>query len=790
MHLLNSAERDPDTALLAINSIQKALSASDPYLRALALKTMSSLRVPVIAQIVSLGIKRGAGDMSPMVRRAAALAIPKCWRLDPSTSPQLEEYLGTMLGDRQYYVAGAAVLAMSECWPDRIDLLHKHYRSLVRKLVDMDEWAQLATLRLLTYYARKCFPRRTKRVKKMKASNPDEQIKDFYEDDVKSNTAGQSAVGAEDEKDLEETEITDLDLTLLLKSAQPLLHSRSSAVVVAVVRLYLALTGPTPQKSDSRASNATEDTVPEPSTYLLSAIGPLISLLRAPPSIAHQILLNVLQVASLMPQYFVQYTRKFLIHKSDSPAVAALKLEMLTLLFPHSTPHGQSLILSEIEHCCHAADDAPQTQQVRQSDPKQELSITAVQSIGPCAQSSAPDQPPAQRCLSLLLDLISSSSTRSLEDSSSNHNLTAEALTVLRLLIQADPASHLDTVIRLAKSLDTPAASNPQARASIVWLVGEFAPLSRQNQSANGDIAADVLRLLAKGFASESEEVKKQIIVLSAKVYLQYLNDMQENKKSSDSTPESKNDEDMGDSGPSLAPLRNPTDQSQGEQYEDISNEPIPLLFNYIHHLTRYDTSYTLRDLARVHGALLPEPSALSNSVTSMNTQLASLLLLAPKPVSHAPLPSSTRSKLTLGSASLAMTAEVDGGMETVGLKGYEGLPDWVKPGEEPDPKLRDFDDSGGRGGVLSASERLDAGTRSAASVSRAVNGDEEAATKGKGTTLEAKGLDDWLDDEGAEESEQEGSETDESSGTEEDEETEEEEESEDEGDERSTLVK
>ena len=77
-YLIHHAEADPDTALLAINTIQKSLSDSNPQVRALALRTMSGIRVPVISQIVSLAIKKGVGDMSPYVRRAAALAIPKC----------------------------------------------------------------------------------------------------------------------------------------------------------------------------------------------------------------------------------------------------------------------------------------------------------------------------------------------------------------------------------------------------------------------------------------------------------------------------------------------------------------------------------------------------------------------------------------------------------------------------------------------------------------------------------------------------------------------------------------
>lgn len=149
IYLLQHAEHEPDTALLSINTIQKSLTDQNPQLRALALRVMSGIRVPVISQIVSLGIKRGAGDMSPYVRRAAALAIPKCYRLDPNTEPQLLEYLSTLLGDKQYFVTGAAVAAFLEICPDRLDLIHPHYRSLVRKLADMDEWGQLATLQLM-----------------------------------------------------------------------------------------------------------------------------------------------------------------------------------------------------------------------------------------------------------------------------------------------------------------------------------------------------------------------------------------------------------------------------------------------------------------------------------------------------------------------------------------------------------------------------------------------------------------------------------------------------------------
>ena len=119
LYLLHYAESDPDLALLSVNAIQKSLTDQNPQVRALALRTMSGMRVPVISQIVSLAIKRGISDMSPHVRKAAALAIPKCYRLDPNTLPQLLDYISALLGDQQYFVVGPAVQSFLEICPDR-----------------------------------------------------------------------------------------------------------------------------------------------------------------------------------------------------------------------------------------------------------------------------------------------------------------------------------------------------------------------------------------------------------------------------------------------------------------------------------------------------------------------------------------------------------------------------------------------------------------------------------------------------------------------------------------------
>jgi AP-3 complex subunit beta len=78
IYLLRYAEQEPDLALLSINTFQKDLSDPNPLIRAMALRVLSGIKVPMIGSIVVLAIKKCASDISPYVRKAAALAVIQC----------------------------------------------------------------------------------------------------------------------------------------------------------------------------------------------------------------------------------------------------------------------------------------------------------------------------------------------------------------------------------------------------------------------------------------------------------------------------------------------------------------------------------------------------------------------------------------------------------------------------------------------------------------------------------------------------------------------------------------
>jgi hypothetical protein len=157
IYLVRTAEQKADEALLSINSFQKDLAHPNPRVRALALRVMSSIRVDVIVPVVILAVRKCAVDVSPYVRKAAAHAIPKVYRLDKSRQHELVEIIETMLRDSTPFVLSSAVAAFQEVCPDRVDLIHRHFRKICRMLVDMDEWGQILMANLLTRYARAQF---------------------------------------------------------------------------------------------------------------------------------------------------------------------------------------------------------------------------------------------------------------------------------------------------------------------------------------------------------------------------------------------------------------------------------------------------------------------------------------------------------------------------------------------------------------------------------------------------------------------------------------------------------
>lgn len=509
VYLVRYAEEQQDLALLSISTFQRALKDPNQLIRACALRVLSSIRVPVIVPIMMLSIKDAVSDMSPYVRKTAAHAIPKLYNLDPEQKEELIQVIEKLLSDETTLVVGSAVMAFEEVCPERIDLIHKNYRKLCNLLVDVEEWGQVIIINMLTRYARTQF------VDPNAGIEVEDKEQPFYEDEEEEEDGE-----AEAEKLQQRPKMMDHDHRLLLRNAKPLLQSRNAAVVLAVAQLY-------------------QHIAPRPEVSLVARA--LVRLLRSHREVQAVVLTNIASMSTRRKDMFEPYLKSFFVRSSDPTHIKSLKLEVLTNL---ATDTNIAVILREFQTYIGSSD--------------KEFVAATIQAIGRCASNI---REVTDTCLSGLVTLLSNR----------DESVVGESVVVIRKLLQSETVGHKDIIRHMARLVDK--IKIPMARASILWLLGEYCDKVPK-------IAPDVLRKMAKTFTAEDDIVKLQILTLATKLY-----------------------------------LTNP--------------KQTRLLCQYVYNLAKYDTNYDIRDRARLTRALVFPPQGHEDNKLAKH---AKKIFLATKP--------------------------------------------------------------------------------------------------------------------------------------------------------------
>ncbi|KAM5292450.1 AP-3 complex subunit beta-2 isoform 3-T3 [Ctenodactylus gundi] len=546
VYLVRYAEEQQDLALLSISTFQRGLKDPNQLIRASALRVLSSIRVPIIVPIMMLAIKEAASDMSPYVRKTAAHAIPKLYSLDSDQKDQLIEVIEKLLADKTTLVAGSVVMAFEEVCPERIDLIHKNYRKLCNLLIDVEEWGQVVIISMLTRYARTQFLSPTQN-ESLLEENPEKAFYGSEEDEAKGQGSEEAAAPALPAR---KPYVMDPDHRLLLRNTKPLLQSRSAAVVMAVAQLYFHL-------------------APKAEVGVIAKA--LVRLLRSHSEVQYVVLQNVATMSIKRRGMFEPYLKSFYIRSTDPTQIKILKLEVLTNL---ANETNIPTVLREFQTYIRSMD--------------KDFVAATIQAIGRCATNIGRVR---DTCLNGLVQLLSNR----------DELVVAESVVVIKKLLQMQPAQHGEIIKHLAKLTDN--IQVPMARASILWLIGEYCEHVPK-------IAPDVLRKMAKSFTAEEDIVKLQVINLAAKLYL-------------------------------------------------TNSKQTKLLTQYVLSLAKYDQNYDIRDRARFTRQLLV-PSEQGGALS----RHAKKLFLAPKPAPVLESSFKDRDHFQLGSLSHLLNAKATGYQE------------------------------------------------------------------------------------------------------------------------------
>ena len=468
IYLTKYAELEPDTALLSINTIQKSLNDKNPITRYTSIRAMAGIKISSISPITLLCIKRTVSDLHPDVRSATAIAIGKLYGLEDissSTKKQLFEFLSKLLSDSNPIVVGSAlktfylikdsVLTSSvtqSLEKKKWNLLHALFRRLCRLLPTLEEWSQSFLIDILIEYSRLYLP-------KPKIYKENGEVSDYDQ------------LSAQDHIDSYEVSM-DADLQLFIDSLKPLIYTNSEFVILSISKALMSLA--------------------PPKTYQQMQLVPVTIRLISPTS-NYQVAYFALQaIRSVVVQnrfIYEKYFKRFYIFPDDSPSIAQLKLEILSMLANES---NMPSIFDELKSIVFNSNSILIAKQ-------------ALVCIGRCSQISDTWN---QRILKWCLKQITKTEGLILD----------ELLTSIRYLVQTQ--NHTTANDSLAKTIyrlsllitNSDTKIDSEAKASIIWIIGEFT-----NQTYN-QIGPDVLRVLIPNFANEADIVRYQVLVLSAKI--------------------------------------------------------------------------------------------------------------------------------------------------------------------------------------------------------------------------------------------------------------------------------
>ncbi|XP_018336386.1 AP-1 complex subunit beta-1 [Agrilus planipennis] len=207
---------------------------------------------------------------------------------------------------------------------------------------------------------------------------------------------------------------------------------------------------------------------------------PLVTLLSSEPEVQYVALRNINLIVQKRPDILKHEMKVFFVKYNDPIYV---KLEKLDIMIRLASQANIAQVLSELKEYATEVD----VDFVRK----------AVRAIGRCAIKV---EPSAERCVSTLLDLIQTKV----------NYVVQEAIVVIKDIFRKYPNKYESIISTLCENLDT--LDEPEARASMVWIIGEYAERI--------DNADELLDSFLEGFADENAQVQLQLLTAVVKLFL------------------------------------------------------------------------------------------------------------------------------------------------------------------------------------------------------------------------------------------------------------------------------
>ncbi|KAJ7774674.1 adaptin N terminal region-domain-containing protein [Mycena maculata] len=421
LFLVSYGRSKPDQIHLVIPNFLQDCNDRNPLIRALAIRTMSYIPIPVVTDALNENLRHCLKDRDPYVRKTAAICVAKLYAADPRRAEKggFVEQLRDLMLDSNATVVANAVAALSEIGDRQDGVIFKLNLATANKLLaalgESSEWGQIYILDSLLRYV------------------PE-----------KHN-----------------------DAEVMAERIIVQLQHANSAVVLTTIKALLYLMN---YMENRRLID-----------YICKKMGPpLVTLLSSGPEVQYVALRNILLIIQRRPAVLKNDVKVFFCKYNDPIYVKLAKLEIMYRL---ARAENANEVLAELQEYASEVDI--------------DFVRKAVRSIGRLAIKV---EDASDACIQALLGLIETKVSY----------VVQEAVIVIKDIFRRYPGKYEGVIPTLCENLD--ALDEPEAKAAMVWILGQFA-----NRIDNAD---ELLDDLLYTFLDESVEVQLALLTAAVKLFI------------------------------------------------------------------------------------------------------------------------------------------------------------------------------------------------------------------------------------------------------------------------------
>jgi len=306
MYLCNYATSHPDLAKMCINTLQKDCGNDDPMVRGLALRSLSSLRLPEMVEYIAEPLRRALTDSHAYVRKTAVMGSLKLHHLDPSTfeKSNFVNILYDMIRDHDAAVVTNCIIVLNEVMSsgphggmalNRAIILH-----LLNRLREFSEFGIVIILDLVSRY-----------------------------------------IPADEEEGYQ-----------IMNLLDPILRTSNTSAFMAVIKVFLSMSDSLVISGNNAATGPSLQAL---RFQIVSRIkAPLITMMSGGShELMYTLLKHIDSLIELCPGVFNDEYRQFYIRYNEPTHVKYLKISILSKVV---TPYNAPDIVAELAECVASVD--------------------------------------------------------------------------------------------------------------------------------------------------------------------------------------------------------------------------------------------------------------------------------------------------------------------------------------------------------------------------------------------------------------------------------------------------